>query len=86
MGKTARLFSHAIAYVAVAGFRAPYYQAFVDLPEGPRVFSLLSSKVPVQPGLLEDGMELKLTIEPVADTPEKRHLLTYKYCPAGYCA
>lgn len=82
IGRTARLYSHSIAHVAPQGFVAPYFQAFVDLPEGPRVFTLIGRDVPVEPGRLEAGAEMRLVVEPLADTPEKRHLLTYKYVPA----
>jgi uncharacterized OB-fold protein len=81
IGRSARLYSHSIAHVAPQGFLAPYYQAFVDLPEGPRVFTLVGREVPVEPGQLVDGAEMRLIVEPLADTPEKRHLLTYKYVP-----
>ena len=30
-----------VVYVAPMGFTAPYIQAFVDLPEGLRIFSLI---------------------------------------------
>jgi len=81
IGRTARLYSHAIAHVAPQGFVAPYYQAFVELPEGPRVFTLIGRDVPVAPGQLVDGAEMRLVVEPLADTPEKRRLFTYKYVP-----
>jgi uncharacterized OB-fold protein len=82
IGRTARLFSHTIAYVAPKGFTAPYFQAFVNLPEGPRIFSLVGSQCPVERGVLEDGMDMRLIVEPVADTPERGDELTYKYVPA----
>lgn len=83
IGRTGKLYSHAIAHVAPQGFTAPFFQVFVDLPEGPRVFSLVGSECPVERGALEDGMEMRLIVEPVADTPERRDELTYKYVPAG---
>ncbi len=64
------------------GFKAPFFQVFVDLPEGPRIFSLVGDACPVEQGAIEDGMEMRLVIEPVADTPERREQLTYKYVPA----
>lgn len=83
IGRTARLYSHSIAHVAPQGFVAPYFQAFVDLPEGPRIFTLIGREVPVEDGRLVDGAELRLVVEPLADTPERRHLLAYKYVPAA---
>jgi uncharacterized OB-fold protein len=81
LGRTGKLYSHTIAHVAPQGFSTPFFQVFIDLPEGPRVFALVGSECPVEPGVLEDGMEMRLIVEPLADTPERRDLLTYKYIP-----
>ena len=82
VGRTGKLYSHAIAHVAPKGFTAPLFQTFIDLPEGPRIFSLVGSECPVEQGVLEDGMEMRLVIEPVANTSERIGQLTYKYVPA----
>jgi uncharacterized OB-fold protein len=82
IGRTGKLYSHTISYFAPKGFTAPSFQAFVDLPEGPRIFSLVGSKYPVERGVLEDGMEMRLVVEPLAATPENKDLLTYKFVPA----
>ncbi len=84
MGASGKLYNFTIAYVAPQGFQAPYFQAFVDIPEGPRVFSLISDDVPVEDGMLEDGMAMELVIEPVGQTPDNLPILTYKYRPAKY--
>jgi uncharacterized OB-fold protein len=82
MGTSGRLFNYTIARVAPQGFTAPYFQAFIDIPEGPRVFSLISDEVPVEDGMLEDGMAMELVIEPIGATDEDVPILTYKYRPA----
>jgi uncharacterized OB-fold protein len=82
IGRTGKIYSHTIAHVAPQGFSAPFFQIFVDLPEGPRIFALVGSECPVEPGVLEDGMEMRLVVEPVADTPARKDVLTYKYVPA----
>jgi uncharacterized OB-fold protein len=82
MGRKGRLYSHTIARFAPKGFKAPYFQAFIDLDEGPRIFSLIGAECPVEDGVLEDGMEMRLVIEPLADTPENKDILSYKYLPA----
>ena len=81
IGRKGRLFSHTIARFAPKGFKAPYFQAFVDLDEGPRIFSLIGAECAVEDGVLEDGMEMRIVIEPLADTPENKTTLTYKYVP-----
>jgi len=83
IGQKGKLFSHTIARFAPQGFVAPFFQAFIDLDEGPRIFSLIGAECPVEAGVLEDGMEMRIVVEPLADTPENKELLTYKYVPAG---
>lgn len=83
IGRTGKLHSHTIAYFAPKGFKAPFFQIFVDLSEGPRIFSLVGAECHVERGVLHDGMDMRLVIEPLADTPENRDSLTYKYVPAG---
>ena len=83
IGRTGKLFSHTIARFAPKGFAAPFFQAFIDLPEGPRIFALIGAQCPVEPGILQDGMTMRLVLEPLADTPESKDLLTYKYVPTA---
>ena len=83
IGRTGKLYSHTIAHFAPKGFKAPFFQVFIDLPEGPRIFSLVGAECPVERGALEDGMEMKLIVEQLADTPENKDVITYKYVPAG---
>jgi hypothetical protein len=47
------------------------------------VFSLIGSKYPVERGVLDDGMAMRLIVEPLAETPEHREELTYKYVPVN---
>jgi uncharacterized OB-fold protein len=82
IGRKGRLYSYTIARFAPKGFKAPFFQAFIDLDEGPRIFSLIGGQCPVEHGVLEDGMEMRLVIEPLADTPENKDTLSYKYVPA----
>ena len=83
IGRTAKLYSHTVARFAPAGFKAPFFQVFVDLPEGPRIFSLIGDECPVEADVLEDGMEMTLIVEPLADTEELRNVSTYKYVPTA---
>jgi uncharacterized protein len=83
IGRTGKIYSHTIAHVAPQGFSAPFFQIFVDLPEGLRIFALVGSECPVESGVLKDGMEMRLVVEPVADTPGRTDVLTYKYVPAN---
>jgi uncharacterized OB-fold protein len=81
IGRTGKLYSFTIARAASVGFTAPYFQAYVDLPEGPRIFALISGSVPVEPQALREGMALELVIEPVRKDASGQPVLTYKYRP-----
>lgn len=83
VGRTGTIYSYTIARFAPKGFVAPAFQAFVDLAEGPRIFTLISSQCPVEEGVLRNGMPVRLVVEPLSDTPEHRDELTYKYVPAA---
>ncbi|MGB7099254.1 MAG: zinc ribbon domain-containing protein [Xanthobacteraceae bacterium] len=82
IGRKGRLYSHTIARFAPAGFKAPFFQAFIDLDEGPRIFSLIGAQCAIEDGVLEDGTAMRLVVEPLADTPENKDKLSYKYVPA----
>jgi uncharacterized protein len=82
IGRKGRLYSHTIARFAPNGFKAPFFQAFIDLDEGPRIFSLIGAQCAVENGVLNDGMEMRIVVEPLADTPENKDVLSYKYVPA----
>jgi uncharacterized OB-fold protein len=78
LGQRGTLYSFTVCHVAPAGWRAPYLQAYVQLGEGLRVFSLVSDSVEPMVAALSEGMEMELVIEPVRPGEE---LLTFKYRP-----
>jgi uncharacterized protein len=77
-GERGVLFSFTVCHVAPSGWQAPYLQAYIELPEGVRVFSLVASDVPATIDALEPGMDMGLVVEPVEPGGG---LLTYKYRP-----
>jgi uncharacterized OB-fold protein len=83
IGRTGKVYSFTIARAASVGFEAPYFQAYVDLPEGPRVFSLISESVPVSENSLREGMDVELVVEPVRRDRSGKTIFTYKYRPAN---
>jgi uncharacterized OB-fold protein len=68
--------------VAPVGFKAPYIQAFVDLPEGPRVFSLITGCDPLK-NELKEGSPVELVIEKVREDEKGNELIGYKFRPAS---
>lgn len=80
IGQLGVLYSFTVCHVAPAGWRAPYLQAYVQLPEGIRVFSLISSSVEPRSDSLQVGMEMELVLEAVQPGKE---VLTFKYRPVS---
>lgn len=69
-----------VVHVAPAGFKAPYIQAFVDLPEGPRIFSIITGCEPSEDAIKE-GDEVELVVEKIADDEKGNELIGYKFRP-----
>ncbi|HEY7632782.1 MAG TPA: OB-fold domain-containing protein [Thermoleophilaceae bacterium] len=79
LGERGRLYSFTVCHVAPAGWEAPYLQAYVEIPEGIRVFSLVADSVPAAADSLSPGMPMELVIEQVRPGSETT---TFKYRPA----
>lgn len=77
-----RIDTFTVVHVAPAGFKAPYIQAFVDLPEGPRVFSLITGCDPLDNDL-HGGSEVELVIEKIREDERGNDLIGYKFRPIG---
>ena len=78
LGQSGTLYSFTVCHVAPAGWRAPYFQAYIELPESLRVFSLISDSVTPRADALREGMQMELVVEPVR--PEEQ-VMTFKYRP-----
>jgi len=66
-----------VSYVAPPGFKAPYLQAYVGLPEGPRIFSVLDA----QEGEVDMGSEVEMVIDKLAEDEQGNDLIGYKFRP-----
>jgi uncharacterized OB-fold protein len=66
--------------VASPGFAAPYFQAYVDLPEGVTLFSLITGCEPKEEAL-QEGMEMELVLEKVGEDERGNELIGYKFRP-----
>ena len=71
-----------VVQVAPVGFKAPYIQAFVDLPEGVRIFSLITGCDPVE-NALEEGEEVELVINKIREDEKGNDLIGYQFRPVG---
>jgi uncharacterized OB-fold protein len=80
VGERGRLFSVTACHAAPAGWRAPYLQAYVEIPEGLRIFSLISDEVAPEADALAPGAAMELVVEPVGAAGDR---VTYKYRPVA---
>jgi uncharacterized OB-fold protein len=80
VGERGRLYSVTACHAAPAGWRAPYLQAYVEIPEGLRIFSLISDEVAPEADALAPGAPMELVVEPVGAAGDR---VTYKYRPAA---
>ena len=69
-----------ISRVTSGGFQAPYIQAYVDLPEGSRVFTLITGCEPSE-GALEMGTEVEMVIDKICEDEDGNELIGYKFRP-----
>lgn len=74
-----KIFSFSIAQVAPPGFEVPHVQAYIDLDEGVRVFSLLVEYGDVEN--LRTGLPVKLVIVKVGEDEQGKERLTYCFRP-----
>ncbi|MBI4307672.1 MAG: Zn-ribbon domain-containing OB-fold protein [Chloroflexi bacterium] len=80
LGTRGKVFSFTVARVAPPGFTAPYLQSWIDLPEGPRIFSLISGVEPRDDALVE-GQEVELAIEKIRTDDEGNAVIGYTFRP-----
>ena len=76
-----RLNTFSIVNAALPGFKAPSIQAYVDLEEGPRIWSIVTGAGP-DPAKLQIGMELELVLEKVREDKEGNEIVSYQFRPA----
>ncbi|MBI5446195.1 MAG: Zn-ribbon domain-containing OB-fold protein [Deltaproteobacteria bacterium] len=75
-----RLNTFSIVNAALPGFQAPSIQAYVDLAEGPRIWSLITGVDP-DAKLLQIGMDLELVVGKVREDESGNDLMSYQFRP-----
>ena len=80
LGQKGLLDNFSISFVAPQGFKAPYVQGFVDLQEGPRIFSLIEVDES-EYCHLKKGCEVELTIKEIFTDDSKSPTAVWKYVP-----
>jgi len=71
-----RLFTFTINYQGPKEFSAPYASGYIDLPEGVRIYSLLTDWEKKD---LKIGAEMELVIEKMTEDLEGNEEVTYKF-------
>jgi len=76
-----RIYSYTVLHVPLPGFPAPYIIARTQLPEGPRVTSLITGCEPKEDAL-DIGTEVELTIGKISEDREGNDIIGYMFRPA----
>ena len=79
LSDSGRIHTFSIAQVAPPGFEIPHVQAYIDLEEGVRVFSLLAEYGDVKK--IKTGLPVKLAIVKFGENQEGKERLTYCFRP-----
>ena len=80
LGTRGKIDTFTVVHVAPMGFKAPYIQAFVDLAEGPRIFSLIIGCEPTE-NALKNGTEVEMVIDKITEDEKGNDLIGYKFRP-----
>ena len=78
LSRYGKLYTYGIVRVAPVGFTAPYAIGYIDLPEGLRVWSLISE---CDYNLLKIGMDMKLVVEKIKEDENGNDVVCYKFKP-----
>lgn len=78
LSREGKLYTYSIIRYPPPGLTAPYAIGYIDLPEGVRVFSILTDW---DDGGLRVGMDLELVIDKFKEGEAGKPILTYKFRP-----
>lgn len=74
--------SFSIVQAALPGFKAPSIQAYINIENGPKIWSLVTGCEPTEDSL-KLGMEMEMVIDKVREDEEGNELISYQFRPAG---
>lgn len=72
--------SFCIIHAALPGFKAPSIQAYINLEEGPRIWSLVTGCEPSEEAL-KPGMDMELVIAKVREDTHGNEIVSYQFKP-----
>jgi uncharacterized protein len=77
-----KLSTFSIVNAALPGFKMPSIQAYIDLEEGPRIWSILTEIEPDEKAI-KIGMELELAVVKTREDAQGNDVMTYQFRPAN---
>ena len=80
LSKKGKLVTYTVSYMSSAGIKPPYAFGYIDLPEGVRLFSLLTDCEPFEEKLKID-MDVEMVIDKMAKDEFENDIVTYKFKP-----
>ncbi len=78
LSRKGKLYTYTIAYVGPLIDKLPYAFGFIDLPEGVRIFSLLTENNPEK---LRVGMEMEVVAEKIKKVTDGSEAIVYMFKP-----
>ena len=78
LSRRGKLYSYSVIHVDTPGFKAPYAVAYVDLPEGPRVFGHLDGW---QSGAIRLDTSVEIYAGPIGKDREGAELISVRFRP-----
>lgn len=80
LSKRGNLASFTVAWAAPEGIQPPVILGYVDLPEGVRIFSMLTGCEPERDAL-QPGQEMELTFEEIKQDGEGNQVIAFMFRP-----
>lgn len=74
--------SFSIVQAALPGFAMPSIQAYINIENGPKIWTLITGCEPTEDSLTL-GMEMEMVIDKVRVDEEGNELISYQFKPAG---
>ena len=77
-----KLDSYCIVNAALPGFKMPSIQAYINLEDGPRIWSLVTGCEPSDEALAV-GMDMEMIIAKVKEDADGNDLISYQFKPVA---
>ena len=82
LSKRGKLASFTVAWVAPEGVEPPVVMGYIDLPEGIRLFSMVTGVEPSKDAL-EVGQEMELVFEEIRKDKDGNKIVAFKFKPTA---